>query len=144
MGDNKDKPNNFQSFIQLQRNIMESITIDEVDSIGDSDRRFSTVTIDELFKFMEEHFQEFHEFTNLNSIMPFVHRCLKVWLQSEDVFNHDIGNALLHFLEQHSGDENDLAIVIQIVHHILYTLNGFAENKQIKMAKKVSPLVVGN
>lgn len=120
------KENNYQNFIKLQQ---------QMTAHGVSPQPHVTLTIDELFEFLEKNFETYRENSTLRAVLPFIHLNLRVYAR-RDYLHHDIGFVLHQFYEDHKEDENDLMIFVQILHQFLYSLDMY-DNKEITFSRKV-------
>ncbi|XP_073814603.1 uncharacterized protein [Musca autumnalis] len=87
-----------------------------------ADTKMTELPIDDLFKLLEMNFNSYREVSNLKATLPLIHSSL-CHNGQEDHRNYDIDQLLYNFYECHKETEQDLMIVVQIIHQVLYTLN---------------------
>lgn len=108
----KDNNTNFNCFIKQQMEILKSFS--DVKNVITSVRE-----PEELFRFFNDHFDEFHQKENFGIVLAFVHQCIKVWIRRGLYLKYEIGELLIDFLDAHIDNENDKNVGVQIVYQFL-------------------------
>uniref|UniRef100_A0A1I8MW94 tRNA/rRNA methyltransferase SpoU type domain-containing protein n=1 Tax=Musca domestica TaxID=7370 RepID=A0A1I8MW94_MUSDO len=126
----EEKQNNIDNFIKFQMHQVNNADL----NVNALQQAVTTVSIDDLFEILEKNFESYRNISNLKNLLPFIHFSLRRYVH-KDHSNFDIGLCLYAFYKTHKETEQDLMIVVQIIHQFLYSLNVYDSNETNVAAK---------